>query len=42
MRVTALLPPPPRPITLILAGLATKLVLAISLSFIFFNYIYFL
>jgi hypothetical protein len=28
-----LLPPPPRPITFIFAGLATKLVLAMSSSF---------
>jgi hypothetical protein len=33
MRVTALQPPPPNPITFIFAGLATKLVLAISSSF---------
>jgi hypothetical protein len=33
MRVIALQPPPPMPRTLILAGLGTKLVFAISSSF---------
>jgi hypothetical protein len=33
----ALQPPPPKPITLILAGLATKLVFAISSSFYTIN-----
>jgi hypothetical protein len=34
----ALQPPPPRPMTLILAGLGTKLVFAISSSLSFVDY----